>query len=681
MFACGGVKGPCGICADNYDYVGVDRSVQNGLSKAILDASNTVNCAAGSRAFATNVNTNQVYSTPLKNEGDMTCVADWYGVFENQNMLTNSSFIVTFALANLGNDVTITPSYRSNSMVTTIQSLTEPQFIISSITSQPVDMSTEYETTVQLNLGAETQNCTFPLTINIVLGNGANTNCRPHAISMTNTPGEYKWRHIYEPLDITGCNADTTDALYFQLPMSIEIPYSNWASGTGSVWCFGEKTLNGPRSSQCFGSEAQVRPTIASGQSSIILINKSFVSRSNGTLNRVALDLVSYGATPCTGEIFSPQGTPYMSIKATGLSENDISSITWSAIDQVKNNATIVSTNDCGDADSKTTCVVFTQVGCQAMNNFPDSTCSFANNNKMMMVTATNNAGSTTKIITAPLNTIFTTCSTPKTTQNVTAFYNVSFTATRDDGASGISLYRPIVSKINLTNLEKFGSLSFYITDVTVEIRQRDSAAVLVSRTFTRSEKQRLMSSISSPYYADAHYCRTMSQSQCSSFYSLFSNPLTNASSSSYNVNGGYKNCQAITDMNQDHFIFTPSDWGMDRYIGSNLDLDMRFIITLMMTTCSSGSGRRLLGVPSVVHVNVTKNISKDVCQKTKSNTCSKVKRCTWANNPTQFNSKSTCVAKSTISHWACENILSATSCPTNRACKFDKKKKKCITR
>jgi hypothetical protein len=57
-----------------------------------------------------------------------------------------------------------------------------------------------------------------------------------------------------------------------------------------------------------------------------------------------------------------------------------------------------------------------------------------------------------------------------------------------------------------------------------------------------------------------------MSSATCSSFYSLFSNPLTTASSSTYNINGGYKSCEASTVMNQDRFVFTPSDWGMDTY-------------------------------------------------------------------------------------------------------------------
>jgi hypothetical protein len=672
---------PCGICADKYDYVAVDSSVQKGLFKSVVDASNPVNCSAGSRVFATNVETNQVYSTPLKNQGNMTCVANWYGVFENQYVIaSNSSFTVTFAFTNLGANVTLWPSYSSRlGAVTTIRALTEPQLIVSSITSQAVGTTTEYETTVQLSLGAGTQGCTFPSTINLVLGNGAAANCRPSAASMTTgAPGQYKWLHTYEPVDITGCGADTSNALYFQLPLSLEISYagSNWAAGampSDRVWCFGESTVTGPRSPQCFGDTAQVRPAIASNQSSNIFINKKFMSDSTGAMNRVALSIVSYGATPCTGEIFSAQGTPYMTIKATGLSPSDVANITWSATDQVLQSANLVNSTDCGDADANTTCVVFTQAGCQAMNNFIDGTCSFANEDKLLTVSATNNAGSTTTILNPSLPNSFTTCSVVKTTQNVTAQYNISFSASRDDGVAGISLYRPIVSTVELTNLNSSGPLSFYITDVTVQLRAGGKS--LASRTFTRAEKQRLMRSLTSPYYADSHYCRSET---CSSFYSLYSNPLTTASSSTYNVNGGYKSCTTV--MNQDRFVFTPSDWGMDRYIGNiQRNLDMRFIITAIMTPCGSVGRRLTVGkssTPQVTYIDITKKLNVDVCQNKNPKTCANVKSCTWAANPTQ--SRATCVAKSTVSHWACENILSTTTCSSNKACKIAKNKK-CI--
>jgi hypothetical protein len=76
------------------------------------------------------------------------------------------------------------------------------------------------------------------------------------------------------------------------------------------------------------------------------------------------------------------------------------------------------------------------------MNNFVDGKCSFANADKLMTVTATNGAGSTDLVLnpkTASLPNSFTTCSVPKTTQNVTAQYSINSSAVRDDGAAGIS--------------------------------------------------------------------------------------------------------------------------------------------------------------------------------------------------------------------------------------------------
>jgi hypothetical protein len=66
--------------------------------------------------------------------------------------------------------------------------------------------------------------------------------------------------------------------------------------------------------------------------------------------------------------------------------------------------------------------------------------------------------------------------------------------------------------------------------------------------------------------------------------------------------------------MNQDRFVFTPSDWGMDRYTASNLNLEMRVILTAMMTLCGS-SARRLAGesLPEVTYMDATKKLNKDV--------------------------------------------------------------------
>jgi hypothetical protein len=156
---------------------------------------------------------------------------------------------------------------------------------------------------------------------------------------------------------------------------------------------------------------------------------------------------------------------------------------------------------------------------------------------------------------------------------DVTAQYDVVFSAIREDGSSGVSLYQPIVGTLMLSSASAAGPLSFYITDVTVQLRAQGGTAPLASRTFTRSEKQRLMQSLSSPYYADAHYCRTApSAGVCSSFYSDFTNPLTRASAlaSTFNVQGTHKSCQAAATKNQDRFIFTP------RYVCRAVSLALR---------------------------------------------------------------------------------------------------------
>jgi hypothetical protein len=296
------------------------------------------------------------------------------------------------------------------------------------------------------------------------------------------------------------------------------------------------------------------------------------VSDSTAAVSRVALSLAAYGATPCTGDIFSPQGMPRLTVKATGATLSAVQSVAWSALDQAKLPATLSSTTDCGDLDPLTVCATFTQSICQAMTNYAtDSTCAFSNDDKILTVTATTSAGSTTAVLNAKtaspaLPNSFTTCSTPKTQQDVTALYQVAFSANRDDdvvgGTKGVSLYSPIVGTLSLRNADAAGQLSFYITDVTVQLRAQGSTTALASRTFTRSEKQRLMQSLSSPYYADAHFCRTVSSAgACTSFYSAYSNPLTQALPSSYSVQGTHKSCEAAvssSSMNQDRFIFTP---------------------------------------------------------------------------------------------------------------------------
>ncbi len=311
-------------------------------------------------------------------------------------------------------------------------------------------------------------------------------------------------------------------------------------------------------------------------------------------MNRVALSLTAYGATPCTGEIFSPQGMPWMTVKATGASASAVESLVWSALDQTKLPATLSSTSNCDDTDPLTVCATFVQTSCKVMNgnvcaemaqncqvmtNFAqDNTCSFANDDKILTVTATSSAGSTTTVLnprtTSPvLLNKFSTCSTPKTQMDVTAQYDVVFSAKREDGSSGVSLYQPIVGTLMLSSASAAGPLSFYITDVTVQLRAQGGTTPLASRTFTRSEKQRLMQSLSSPYYVDAHYCRTApSAGVCSSFYSAFTNPLTTASAlaSTFNVQGTHKSCQAAATMNQDRFMFTP------RYVCRAVSLALR---------------------------------------------------------------------------------------------------------
>jgi hypothetical protein len=65
---------------------------------------------------------------------------------------------------------------------------------------------------------------------------------------------------------------------------------------------------------------------------------------------------------------------------------------------------------------------------------------------------------------------------------------------------------------------------------VTVQMRVPGATTPLAARTLTREEKQRLMVSLSSPYYADAHWCRTVASATgaCSSFYAINKNPLAN---------------------------------------------------------------------------------------------------------------------------------------------------------
>ncbi len=108
---------------------------------------------------------------------------------------------------------------------------------------------------------------------------------------------------------------------------------SNWqqsALPSDPTWCFGEKTWTGvARAAQCFGDAAVERAAIASGQSSTVLISKSMVSDSTSAVSRVVLSLSVYDATPCTGDIFSPQGMSRMTVKATGATPSSVASVSW----------------------------------------------------------------------------------------------------------------------------------------------------------------------------------------------------------------------------------------------------------------------------------------------------------------------------------------------------------------
>lgn len=193
-----------------------------------------------------------MYSTPLKNQGStMSCVADWYGVFAEQAEYPQGPFSVAFAFADFAgaaaSAVSLTPSYslRLNDPVT-IKALTEPQLVVASITAQAVAGTLAYETTVQLSLGgAQTAGCTFPSSIDLVLGDGAGATCKDLGVAMTSIPGQYNWQHTYTPEDLAECGADAPDTTYFKLPMSLMIVRSNWqqsALPSDPTWCFGEKT-------------------------------------------------------------------------------------------------------------------------------------------------------------------------------------------------------------------------------------------------------------------------------------------------------------------------------------------------------------------------------------------------------------------------------------------------------
>jgi hypothetical protein len=565
-----------------------------------------------------------------------------------------------------------------------------------------------YETTVQLALGPLTLGCTFPASVDIILGNGG-VGCRAEMVPATaGAPGQYKWQHSYTPSDIANCGADTvSDKNFFKLPMTLGVAYGkHWPAGSlpaDTKWCFGEEAVLGARAAQCWADKAWTRPTLAPGQASTVLISKSLVSDSTVTVSQVVLDTPGYGAAPgCPGvaALFSPMGVPQLTVRAKGASAAEVGGVIWSA---VLDGATLapLSVSDCGDADTTTQCAVFAAPGCQPMINFGNGSCSFSNEDKAFSVTASTSLGVTKKVLNAGLifpGRKFSTCSVPLTTQDVTANYQVAFSASREDGSAGISLSQPIVGKLTLLNGNATGALSFYILDVTVQMRLPGSTTPLAARTFTREEKQRLMMSLSSPFYADAHWCRTIASASgaCSSFYAIYKNPLATALPALFGAatTAGYKSCEPLAgSMNEDRFTFTPADWGFDRYAPANATtLELRYVINAILTNCAS-AGRRMLAagddhdavardladaVPQTIQFEGTQKIAADKCAKGKApKSCAMAKTCLWTTNPTQATiaPDARCYPKTTVGRWACENILAGPACALNPACKLAGKK------
>ncbi len=115
----------------------------------------------------------------------------------------------------------------------------------------------------------------------------------------------------------------------------------------------------------------------------------------------------------------------------------------------------------------------------------------------------------------------------------------------------------------------------------------------------------------------------------------------------------------------------------MDRFARSGTsNLELHFKVKAVMTSCAS-SGRRLADpdVSQVVEVVTTQPLSKDACQQKSAKACAKKRSCTWTTNPTQVPANPTCVAKSSVSRWACPNILDSAACRMNTACVFKNKK------
>jgi hypothetical protein len=685
----------CSICNGTFDLVLTDLSVRSGLSKVTVDAMRTVNCGK-SLAFATNTLSGAVYQTPLKQAGHLTCLADWTGVFTDQAEYAWGSFSVTLAFADLlgaasGDTVQLSPAYasRSNTIVTA-KALTEPLLVINSVSTAPAaGLSNVYETNVQLSLGAQTGGCSFPAAIDIVLGNGGDGCVFENVAARAGAAGQYTWLHAYTVDDVIKCGADVSDAQFITLSMSIGVAYAkHWPSASlpaDPQWCFGEQAVLGDRAPQCFGDAALTRPTLAEGQSSaVVRISKSSVSDTTPALDQLALDAVAYGATPgCSdgAEHFSPMGMPWITVRATGRSAGEVAAVVWSALMDGAVTAP-VSKSDCDDQNPLTVCATFHSSSCQPMVNFAaNKTCIFSNEDKAFSVTATTALGATSATILPGLDfphATFSTCYTPEATQDVTGQFAMALSTTSTDGSAAISLSSPIVSRLVLQNVSATGTLSLYISDVTVQLRVRGSNQTLAARTFTREEKQRLMQSASSPYFADAHYCRTATSGTCLSFYGANTSPFCNAAPAIYHdaTTGGFKGCEPLVGaMNEDRFIFTPSDWGFDGIVSSGAAaLELRIQMTAILTPCNTvSSGRRLAAaLPQSLKVEATKALVTGKCPASSSaKTCAKDKACAWVSSPLgAARTGAKCYPRSTVAHWACGNILPTSLCTLNPACK-----------
>jgi hypothetical protein len=284
----------------------------------------------------------------------------------------------------------------------------------------------------------------------------------------------------------------------------------------------------------------------------------------------LVLEAVDFGATPGCGDgspHFTPMGMPWLTVRATGATALAEADLSWSAVMSSGGWTLPFSESDCGDGNPATFCATFHSSVCQPMVISADNTCSFANKDIAFPVSVTSAFGATNKTFLTSLlfsGKMFSPCDRPETTLNVTANYKIGFNALGEDDSPAISLTTPVVARLSLLNAS---SVSIYITEVTVELIAPASttglaAVTLAFHTFTREEKLSLMREEISPYYADAHFCRTPSGATCSSFYGIDGNEndLTKAAADIYRASatGGYKSCQGLSALNEDRFIFTP---------------------------------------------------------------------------------------------------------------------------